>query len=118
MKTNVIRRPNRLLLASCLMGLLGGCVSQIPSLKSYLKTGMGLPIAEVQQRMSRPSSYASSIGWQETTYPLDNGNWVYVEPTGEHGKLLGGGPCFVHWEVNPEGIIVGAHTEGEGCRFW
>ena len=61
--------------------------------------------------MSREGSYASRIGWKETTYPLDNGNWVYVEPAG-----VGGKDCLIHWEVNPQGIIVGARTEG--CRGW
>ncbi|MBI3319285.1 MAG: hypothetical protein HYZ89_01685 [Candidatus Omnitrophica bacterium] len=67
---------------------------------------------------SREGSYASSIGWKETTHSLDNGNWVYVTPAGRFGTAIGGGECFIHYEVNPEGIIVGARTEGKGCRWW
>ena len=110
-------RPQQLLLLGFILGLCG-CVSQILSFKDYRKGWLGRPIEEKKQVTSREGSYASSIGWQETTYPLDNGNWVYVEPAGEHGKLFGGGECFVHWEVNTEGIIIGARTEGKGCRWW
>ena len=67
---------------------------------------------------SREGSYASRTGWKETTYPLDNGNWVYVTPAGVFGKAFGGGDCFIHYEVNPQGIIVNARTEGKGCRWW
>ena len=77
-----------------------------------MKVWVGQPIEGIRQRISRKGSYASSIGWEETTYPLDNGNWVYVEPDGVDRD------CFIHWEVNPEGIIVGVRTEGKGCRWW
>ena len=79
---------------------------------------IGQPIEEIRRTASREGFYASHPGWQETTYPLDNGNWVYVEPAGEFGKLFGGGECFIHCEVNPQGIIVGTKTEGKGCRWW
>jgi hypothetical protein len=92
------------------MGLLGGCsLSQIPSLKSYLKSGIGSPISVTREIASRPGSHASRIGWNETTYPLANGHWVYIEPDRKD--------CFIHWEVNPEGIIVGYKTEGKGCEY-
>ncbi len=106
----------RLLFASMMLCLCG-CPST-PLKGPYLRSGIGQPIEGVRQRIAREGSYASSIGWKETTYPLDNGNWVYVDPAGEIGKLVGGGECFIHWEVNPQGIIVGAHTEGKGCRWW
>lgn len=40
-------------------------------------------------------------------YQLVNGNRVYVEQ-----DLPG---CFIHWEVNPQGFIVGYKLEGN-CR--
>ena len=107
----------RLLLVGLMLGLCG-CMSQIISKREFMKVWVGRPIEEIRQMDSREGSYASSIGWKETTYPLDNGNWVYVTPAGVFGKAFGGGDCFIHYEVNPDGIIVGARTEGKGCRWW
>jgi len=84
--------------------LLHGC---IPSVNQHAKEGMGLPISVVIQSVERPGSYASSISWKEKTYKLSNGNWVYVEPDRPG--------CFIHWEVNPKGIIVGYKLEGSRC---
>ncbi len=98
-------RPQRWLLLGVLLGLCG-CLSQIPFKREYTKSWVGEPIERVRQMDSRE-------GWKETTYPLDNGNWVYVELAG-----VGGKDCFIHYEVNPGGIIVGARTEGKGCRWW
>ena len=92
--------------------LLCGCVSQILSLKEYTRGWIGHPIDELKEATSRPNvwdEYKAEIGWKETTYPLPNGNWVYVE--------LDRKDCFIHWEVNPQGIIVGSRTEGKGCRW-
>jgi len=94
-----------------LMVVLQGCPT-IPSLKNYTKGWVGRPIEELKEVDALPSvydDYAMRIGWQETTYRLDNGNWVYVQ--------LDSKDCFIHWEVNPQGIIVGSRTEGKGCRW-
>lgn len=96
----------RALLGIYLLGLCG-CVSQIVPFKEFANGWLGDPVDEKKQIISRHGSYASRIGWQETTYQLDNGNWVYIEPIRPD--------CFVHWEVNSEGIIVGYRTEGTGC---
>ena len=85
--------------------LLTGCT--IPSLNQTIKESMGQPISHKIEVMSRPGSYSSSISWKETTYKLDNGNWVYVQPNRPE--------CFIHWEVNPQGIIVGYKLEGNRC---
>ena len=95
-KTTSTMRPPRWLFIGFLLALCG-CVSQIMSLREYTKAWVGQPIERK----------AASIGWKETTYSLDNGNRVYVEPDRKD--------CFIHWEVNPEGIIVGSRTEGKGC---
>jgi len=63
------------------------------------------PIEETKKLILRLESYASRIGWKEKTYQLNNGNWVYVEPDSKN--------CFIHWEVNPQGIIVGYKLEGK-----
>lgn len=60
--------------------LLQGCVSQIEPVKESAKTWIGFPIKDIKEIITRPRSYASSIGWQEKTYILANGNSVYVEP--------------------------------------
>jgi hypothetical protein len=84
-----------------------GCNSQIASIKKSAKSWIGDSI-EVRKKLTfDPGSYASRIGWKEKTYQLDNENWVYVEPAGPD--------CFIHWEVNPPGIIVGYKLEGNRC---
>ena len=101
--------PQRLLLVSLMLGLCG-CPS-IPTLGSYLRHGVGTPIDKHKEAESRPNiwdAYKAKIGWKETTYSLPNGNWVWVE--------LASKDCLIHWEVNPQGMVVGAHTEGTGCR--
>ena len=76
-----------------------------------MRNGIGHPIDQFKEAESRPNiwdAYKAKIGWKETTYTLPNGNWVWVEVDSRD--------CFIHWEVNPQGIMVGAHTEGNGCR--
>lgn len=90
-----------------LMLLSQGCLSQIVSKTEYTKNMIGVPIEKLKEAIARPESYPSSIGWQEKTYTLDNGNWVYVEPVRPD--------CFIHWEVNSNGIIIGYKTEGKRC---
>lgn len=87
--------------------LLYGCLSQIDPLEEFVKAWVGRPLSELKEVISRPESYPSRIGWKETTYKFDNGNLVYIEPVRPN--------CFIHWEVNPEGIIVGYKTEGKKC---
>lgn len=87
--------------------ILGGCFRNIATLDEYTQHWIGRPIAEMKENVSRPESYASRIGWEETTYKLANGNWVYVEPDSKN--------CFIHWEVNTRGIIIGYRLEGNGC---
>jgi len=87
--------------------VLTGCGSQIVTLDEHVKGWVGRDIEEMKTIMSRPNSYASKIGWKETTYNLPNGNWIFVEPEPR---------CSIHWEVNQQGAIVGYKAEGESCR--
>jgi hypothetical protein len=87
--------------------LLSGCLHDIPPIGEYTENKIGHPIEKQKMRVADPGSYASRIGWQEKTYKLDNGNWVYVEPDSKN--------CFIHWEVNPEGTIIGYKLDGN-CR--
>lgn len=82
-----------------------GCLTPIVSIEDYTKNWIGRPIEETKKLILRLESYASRIGWKEKTYQLNNGNWVYVEPDSKN--------CFIHWEVNPQGIIVGYKLEGK-----
>jgi hypothetical protein len=86
---------------------LHGCSSQT-SIKAHVNEWLTRPVSELKQAMKRPDSYASKIKWEETTYPLANGNSVYVEPIGED--------CSIHWEATPRGTIVRYRASGKGCE--
>lgn len=85
-----------------------GCVSQIPSLDDWAQSLVGQHVQVLRDLATPPESYSSRIGWQETTYALDNGNWVYVQPDRPG--------CQIHFEVNPQGIVAGYTPVGAGCR--
>jgi len=87
--------------------LLCGCATQ-RSLEDLSRNWIDRPLSELKQEMKSPDSYASKIGWKETTYPLANGNFVYVEPVSAD--------CSVHWEINQTGIIIGYRAKGNDCK--
>ena len=88
----------------------GACSSsQIPTLKNYGDAAIGHNISVIRDLVRRPTSRASLAGWQEKTYPLPNGHWVYVEPDRPN--------CEIHYEVNGEDIIVGYTPVGSGCKY-
>jgi len=97
---------HKIIITFMLFFLVFGCMSQIVSIEEHTNGMLGHPIHEIQTAMARPSSYASRIDWKETTYPLQNGHWVFVEPEPR---------CLIHWEVNQEGIIVDFSTKGGSC---
>lgn len=86
-----------------------GCMSQIQPFKEYANSAIGRPVGILIATKQRPGSYASRAGWKDKQYQLESGNWVYVSPEREG--------CIVHWEVNPQGIIVGYRTEGGRCDW-
>ncbi len=100
-------RPFTAFLCLLYITFLSGCASEMSS-RDLSGSWVARPLSELKQEMKRPDSYASKIGWKETTYPLANGNFVYVEPVGAD--------CSVHWEVNQSDIIVGYQVKGNGCR--
>ncbi len=87
--------------------ILHGCASQ-RSLEGLSREWIARPLAELKQEIKRPDSYASKIGWEETTYPLANRNFVYIQPVRVD--------CSVHWEVNEGGIIIGYSAKGKSCN--
>jgi hypothetical protein len=88
--------------------LLFGCASREIVIEDHKKEFIARPLAELKAEVNRPDSYASKIGWKQTTYSLANGDYVYVEPVRQE--------CFLHWVINPEGTIVGADIKGKGCE--
>jgi hypothetical protein len=99
-------RPEKILLflAACLFC---GCASQM-TVEEHTGEWIARPLSELKEEVKKPDSYASRIGWKETTYPLVNGDFVYVEPVFAD--------CAVHWEVNPKGIIIAYQAKGKGCE--
>ena len=91
-----------LLLILCSFLSLGGC-SALPSFEKYTQSWVGHSIEQKKKASAYPHAYGK--GWKETTYTLDNGNWVYVE---KHKP-----DCFIHWEVDPQGFIVGYKLVGK-----
>lgn len=87
--------------------LVGGCFRLTGNIHEYTQYWIGRNIQDKRELVIDSHSYASRIKWQEKTYTLDNGNWVYVQPDSPG--------CFVHWEVSQQGIIVGCRLEGN-CR--
>ena len=91
-----------------LAATLGACsASQIPTLREYGESAVGQNISVVRDVVRRPDPEARTVGWQEKTYTLANGHWVYVEQDRPN--------CEIHYEVNGEDIIVGYTPVGPGC---
>ena len=97
----------RLLLLTA--GIAACSASQIPTLKEYGDAVVGQNISVIRDLVRNPDGRASQAGWQEKTYPLPNGHWVYVEPDRPN--------CEIHYEVNGEDIIVGYTPVGRGCKY-
>ena len=73
----------------------------------YARNWIARPLSELKQAMQSPDSYASKIGWKEATYPLANGNSVYIEPLSEN--------CSIQWEISSRGTIIRYRAVGSGC---
>src|SRR5687768_6789019 len=98
----------RLLIPVAALVVGSGCVSQISPFKAYADGWIGRPISEYQAAVLRSSkTYASTVGWSEKWETLPNGNRAYVYPERRD--------CFVHWEVNDRGIIIGYRPVGDRC---
>ena len=90
-----------------LFTVLFGC-GAIPPIDEYFDGVIGTPIDTIQTIDAHPTSYAGRVGWTEVTYTLENGNWVYIHPDSPG--------CQIHFEVDPDGIIVGYRPVGVYCR--
>ena len=99
----------RIVLLPLVAALVACRASQIPPLDEYAGAAVGQNISTVRDLVRRPGSHATTIGWQERTYTLPNGHWVYVEPDRSN--------CEIHYEVDGEDIIVGYTPVGSGCVY-
>ncbi len=77
-------------------------------IEEHTNEWLARPVSELREDMKRPDSYASKIKWEETTYPLSNGYYVFVEPIAEG--------CSIHWDVNNKDRIIGYRTVGKECE--
>jgi len=109
MKENILFKLNFEILIFCILFV--GCVS-VPPTNYWAKSCIGKHIDELREIVTRdtsdPRTYKHKINWEEKTYGMENGNWVYVLPNWKG--------CFVHFEVNRDGIIVGYRLEGDRCH--
>ncbi|HTZ16901.1 MAG TPA: hypothetical protein VMB78_00520 [Dissulfurispiraceae bacterium] len=100
----------KILRKCCVVGLfvfLFGCVSMERKVSDHCNEWISRPLSELKQAMKNPDAYASKTNWDETSYPLAKGYFVFVEPFNED--------CLIHWKINPRDIIIGYFTEGKGC---
>jgi hypothetical protein len=106
---DIIMKYRALVAVSLLLSIIlfCGCASRM-SLEDLGRTWVARPLSDLKEEMKSPDSYASKIGWKEITYPLSNGNFVYVEPVSAD--------CSMYWEVNQSDIIVGYQAKGKGCK--
>jgi hypothetical protein len=90
-----------------LAAALAACSSQIPTIAEWAGSLVGRNVSLLRDMAKPRESYSARIGWQEKTYALPNGNWVYVQPDRPN--------CEIHFEVNGEDTIVGYTPVGTGC---
>ena len=93
-------------IAGTVFALIFSC-SQIKSATDHANAWVGRSVYDYSSMVNRKGAYANSIGWQEKTYQLPNGNKVYVFPASPE--------CYIHFEVDREGTIIGSRTEGKRC---
>lgn len=87
---------------------LGACSYHL-YIEEHANEWLARPVSELKEDMKRPDSYASKIKWEEKTYPLSNGYYVFVEPIAEG--------CSIHWDVNNRDRIIGYRTVGNECEY-
>lgn len=96
----------RFCLAVILLSIIG-CTSKEAKVNAHMTSWISRPLSELKIAMKSPDSYASKVDWDETTYQLANGYYIFVEPFSKD--------CFIHWKINPRDIIIGYFVKGVGC---
>jgi len=77
--------------------------SSIVSIEEYTKYWIGRNIEEKRKVVSDSGSYGDTPGCK-----IDDGKRVYVEKDSPD--------CFILWEVNERGMIVGYTLKGDRCH--
>ena|SRR3990172_11104736 len=106
-RNTCLLRVGRLVLAWMLALYLSSC--SIQSTKSY---GDQVVAGNRTVEHMRASYGADPTVWATPSYMLSNGNAVYIEPI---GRSVGYKGCEYHWEVNPQGYVVGYKAVGNRC---
>jgi hypothetical protein len=104
--TELSARMKKFCFLALLISLVG-CTSMEKKVDEHSSSWISRPLSELKQAMKSPDSYASKIEWDETTYPLANGYYIFVEPFSKD--------CFIQWKINPRHIIIGYFASGKGC---
>ncbi len=110
MRKIILKYVSNILQKCCtaaLFVLLFGCVSMEKRVTDHCNEWLARPLSEMKQAMKNPDTYASKTKWEETSYPLAKGYFIFIEPFNED--------CLIHWKINPRDIIIGYFTEGKGC---
>ena len=84
-----------------------GCTSMERRIDDYGNSWVSRPLAELKQEMKKPDSYASKINWDENTFDLAKGYYLFIQPFSEN--------CYIYWKINPKNTIVGYFPKGKGC---
>lgn len=79
----------------------------IPDLKDYADRVVRAGLTVEEMKKARGANLGD---WDKPAYHRPNGNAVYVESVG--AKYKG---CDFHWEVNPQGRVIGYKTVGDRC---
>ena len=98
---------HKIIFVLSLLIFINGCASQIVAVKDFASGWVGRPMQDLKKIASHPGAYPSNLRVEERVYSLENGNMVYVIPIRD--------ACFVHFEVDRKGIIIGYKTEGDRC---
>jgi len=92
---------------AALFVLLFGCTTTEKRVADHGNEWISRPLSELKQAMKNPDAYSSKTNWEETSYPLAKGYFIFVEPFNED--------YLIQWKINPRGIIISCFTEGKGC---
>jgi hypothetical protein len=84
-----------------------GCTTMEKRIDDYGNSWISRPLSELRDEMKKPDSYASKINWDENTFDLAKGYYLFIQPFSEN--------CYIYWKINPQNRIVGYFPKGQGC---
>lgn len=99
-------RHGYLAMVMCLV--LAGCFNPVATPESWAEPMLGRPIQYLYDLVAGdPESDVAKRGGIKKEGPLDNGNWIHIYPIDAY--------CDIHFETDPQGIVVAFRTVGENC---